>query len=82
MKSDGVLILKQSSILHVETLCVNPYQIEIMNVSELKTLKFRAFSECSEVDLQSSTDQVRTKRDIIHSGNLDCEMRLPCFQFS
>ena len=44
MKSDGVLILKQSSILHEETLCMNPSKIEIMNESELKTL---VFSECS-----------------------------------
>ena len=81
MKSDGVLILKQASILHEETLCMNPYEIEIMNESEDSEVQ-GVFSECSEVDFQSSNYQVRTKRDTIHSGSIDCEMRLPCFQFS
>ena len=47
MKSDGVLILKQSSILQEETLFMNAYKIEIMDEIELKIMKFRVFSECS-----------------------------------
>ena len=35
MKSVGVLILKQSSILQEETLCINTNRIEIMKESEI-----------------------------------------------